>query len=98
MLFTILPEKLVQLILEKLGDAQSFFSYIVTQENLIENEHSIVKDLSCLCGNRSLEDLIVIETQPGRVEENVSSLVLPQCAPTEAFQQIVQVVKGVLME
>jgi hypothetical protein len=36
----------------------------------------MVKDLSCFLNNRCSDDIIVVDTEDGRIDENISALVL----------------------
>ena len=77
-IFTYLPRDCLSQILDKIPDLKNLFSYVFTKEDLVPNEDKtlLIKDLSKLLFSRTLEEIIVVEVDQDRVDQNYLSSVI----------------------
>jgi len=75
--FTILPRAFLDQLFVKVPDLKTLFSYTFCREDLLMTEGQIVKDLGQLLPERELGDIIVIDIDESRIDdEYFSSIVL----------------------
>jgi TFIIF-interacting CTD phosphatase-like protein len=61
-IFTYLPRSFATQILDKIPQLKDIFAHVICQEDAISTEAYLIKDLSILLSNRSIEDIVVIES------------------------------------
>jgi TFIIF-interacting CTD phosphatase-like protein len=64
-------------IINKIPELRQIFSYILCQEDMIFTESYLIKDMSILLHNRKIEDIIIVETDPTRVDSDILSTLNP---------------------
>lgn len=72
-LWTYLPRGFVDKLIEKVPELGQIFSYIFTQEDMIEAQTSVgelltVKNFNPMLLNRSLEEIIIVDTDHERID------------------------------
>jgi NLI interacting factor-like phosphatase len=78
-LFTYLPKAFMEAIKEKLPELSECFSYIICREDILleqaanTEEWYLVKDIGKLLYSRSTEEIIVVETDQKRIDDNFLS-------------------------
>ena len=77
-MYTFLPREFVDRLVTKIPDLNNIFSYIFCAEDMAESEEYLIKDLSQLMFSRDAQDLIIIETQGNRIDEEVFSSIILQ--------------------
>ena len=63
-------------VLHKIPDLKNIFSFVFTGEDTLKTEEYIVKDLSPLLFSRDTNDIIIIDTDPTRIDEDVFSSII----------------------
>jgi NLI interacting factor-like phosphatase len=75
--FTFLPRPFVEQFLTKVPEVKNFFSYVFCQEDMVQADDYFIKDLTPLLYSRPSSDLIIIDVDETRIdEEYFSSIVL----------------------
>eukprot|EP00347_Sterkiella_histriomuscorum_P006406 403352886 len=76
--YTYLPKECISQILEKIPDLKNLFSFIFTMEDmkLSQDGNVYIKDVSQLLHSRLLEEIIIIEINQERVDQNYLSSVI----------------------
>jgi len=77
-LYTCLPREHFDCFLSKVPELGNIFSYVLTKEDMIFTESYLIKDLSVLLFNRSIEDIIVVENEASRVDCDLVSTLTTQ--------------------
>lgn len=75
--YTILPRAFVKSIINKIPELGTIFSYIFCWEDMVQTEEYMIKDLSQLLLNRNASDIIVVDVDESRIDDEIfSSIVL----------------------
>lgn len=74
--FTFLPRQFVDSILLKVPDLRNIFSYIFCREEMVQTEEFLIKDLSYLLLNRNPNDIIVIDVDESRIDDEFFSSII----------------------
>ena len=78
-LYSYLPRAFIEAIFEKLPELGAIFSYIICREDILleqaanTEEWYLVKDIGNLLYSRSTEEIIIIETDQKRIDDNFLS-------------------------
>ena len=62
--------------LPKNKDLESIFAYMLCQEDCLETDNYLIKDLSKLAPSRDKELIIVVERDEEKIDSQVSALIL----------------------
>ena len=76
--FTVLPRAFVDGILNKIPELWAIFSYIFCREEMVQTDEFLIKDLSYLLLNRNPNDIIVIDVDESRVDDEYFSSIILQ--------------------
>lgn len=76
--FTFLPRSFVDSILIKIPELRNIFSYIFCREEMVQTEEFLIKDLSYLLLNRNPNDIIVIDVDESRIDDEFFSSIILQ--------------------
>lgn len=76
-IFTYLPRSFCDAIVARIPQFKDVFSFILCQEDCIATEAYLIKDQSILLGNRSIEDIVVIDSNLDRVDTECVSTINP---------------------
>ncbi len=94
-MFTYLPRAFVEAILIKLPELAEIFSYIICREDILveqaanTEEWYLVKDIGKLLYSRSTEEIIIIETDQKRIDDNfLSSFIFLQYDGSISYSQL----------
>ena len=88
-LFTYLPRSFVDNILTKIPDLNNIFSFIFCQEDMLAVDEYLIKDLSMLLKSRKTDEIIIVDTDPSRIDEEIfSSVILHPYDGTINYSQI----------
>lgn len=63
-------------ILVKVPDLRNIFSYIFCREEMVQTEEFLIKDLSYLLLNRNPNDIIVIDVDESRIDDEFFSSII----------------------
>jgi hypothetical protein len=78
-IYTVLPRAFVEKLLDKIPELRDLFSYVLTYEDLQQTVDSHVKDLTPLVKSRNVTDIIIIDVDDKRIDdEYFSSITLQQ--------------------
>lgn len=78
-IYTVLPRAFVEKLLDKIPELRYLFSYVLTYEDLHQTVDSHVKDLTPLVKSRNVTDIIIIDVDDKRIDdEYFSSITLQQ--------------------
>ena len=88
-LFTYLPRSFVDNILTKIPDLNNIFSFIFCQEDMLPVDEYLIKDLSILLKSRKTDEIIIVDTDSSRIDEEIfSSVILHPYDGTVNYSQI----------
>jgi hypothetical protein len=73
-----LPRPFVDGILSKVPELRSIFGYIFCREEIVQTEEFLIKDLSYLLLNRNPNDIIVIDVEESRIDDEFFSSIILQ--------------------
>ena len=78
-IFTVLPKGFVDKLLDKIPELRDLFSYVLAYEELQQTADLLVKDLTPLIKSRNVTDIIIIDVDDSRIDdEYFSSIILQQ--------------------
>ena len=77
-MFTVLPRAFMDAILVKIPELRSIFNYVFCREEMVQTEEFLIKDLSYLLLNRNPNDIIVIDVDESRVDDEFFSSIILQ--------------------
>lgn len=78
-IFTFLPMPFVERLLEKVGELRKMFSYVLTREQMTEQDGCfLVKDMGPLLKSRNIKDIIIIDVDETRVDDKYFSSIILQ--------------------
>ena len=78
-IYTVMPRAFVEKLLDKIPELRDLFSYVLTYEDLQHNEDILVKDLTPLIKSRNVTDIIIIDVDDTRIDDDFfSSITLQQ--------------------
>ena len=77
-MFTSLPRRYVDEIINLIPELDSIFSFILCEEEMTFNEGFMVKDLSIFFDGRELENIFVIDTDLERVDGDIVASMHPR--------------------
>ena len=78
-IYTVLPRAFVEKLLDKIPELRDLFSYVLTYEDLQQTVDSHVKDLTPLVKSRNVTEIIIIDVDDKRIDdEYFSSITLQQ--------------------
>lgn len=76
--FTYLPRPFVDQFFLKVPELKSLFSYMLCSEEMTHTDQYLIKDLTPLLHSRTPNDLIIIDVEESRIDEEYFSSVILQ--------------------
>ena len=74
--FTILPRAFVDQLYAKVPELRTIFSYTFCNEDLISTNQYLIKDLGYILNDRSIGDIIVIDFDESRIDNDYFSSII----------------------
>ena len=74
-LYTCLPESLVQNMFSQFRELEHIFSYVFTSKDCIHTEDAILKDISKFAATRNTDNIIVIDVNENSIDNDVNAFI-----------------------
>lgn len=67
-IYTYLPKEIWEDLLDKLPELKNIFSFALCKEDAVVYDKFLIKDIGVLLGSRKIEDIVIIDVDPTKVD------------------------------